>query len=149
VTVISILRLRSLVNFAASSNPTWDQADVINWSNIEINVGIICACLPALRVILVHLFPKILGTTKATKRPYYAHGSQSHAMKKGGSALASGPGRSAVSHGTRDPNAITYTKTFEIRHADSDEQSLVQMEMDQFGPQKPKNTSSSTSISSF
>lgn len=149
VTIISILRLRSLVNFAASSNPTWDQADVINWSNIEINVGIICACLPALRVILVHLFPKILGTTKATERPYYAHGSQSQGMKKGGSALASGPGRSAVSNGARDPNAITYTKTFEIRHADSDEQSLVQMEMDQFGPQKPKNTSSSTSISSF
>lgn len=82
VTVISILRLRSLVNFAASANPTWDQADVINWSNIEINIGIICACLPALRVILVHLFPKVLGTTKATDRPYYAYGSQSHGMRK-------------------------------------------------------------------
>ncbi|CAN9310169.1 unnamed protein product [Alternaria alternata] len=149
VTVISILRLRSLVNFAASANPTWDQADVINWSNIEISIGIICACLPALRVILVHLFPKVLGTTKATDRPYYAYGSQSHGMRKGGSAPASGPGRSAVSNGGRDPNAITYTKTFEIRHADSDEQSLVQMELDQFGPKKQKNPSSSTSISSL
>ena len=90
-----------------------------------------------------------LGTTKATDRPYYAYGSQSHGMRKGGSAPASGPGRSAVSNGGRDPNAITYTKTFEIRHADSDEQSLVQMELDQFGPKKQKNPSSSTSISSL
>ncbi|KAG9188469.1 hypothetical protein G6011_02392 [Alternaria panax] len=149
VTVISILRLRSLVSFAASANPTWDQTDVINWSNIEINIGVICACLPALRVILVHLFPKILGTTKSTERPYYAYGSQSHGMNRGGSALASGLGRSAVPNGGRDANAITYTKTFEIRHTDNDEQSLVQLEMDQFGLKKQKNPSSSTSISSL
>jgi hypothetical protein len=149
VTVISILRLRSLVNFAASANPTWDQTDVINWSNIEINIGIICACLPSLRVILVRLFPKVLGTTKGASQPYYAYGSQSRGMKKGGSALVSGPGKSAVSTGGRDPNSITYTKTFEVRHADSDEQSLVQMEMDQFAPRKPKNQSSNTSVSSL
>ena len=99
VTVISILRLRSLVNFAASANPTWDQADVILWSNIEINIGIICACLPALRVILVRMFPKILGSTNGTSQPYYAYGSQSRGMRKGGSALATGPGKSTVSTG--------------------------------------------------
>ncbi|KAL1794978.1 hypothetical protein ACET3X_006794 [Alternaria dauci] len=150
VTIISILRLQSLVHFASSANPTWDQSDVINWSNIEINIGVICACLPALRVILVHLFPKILGTTKATPdRPYYAYGSQSHGMRRGGSAPASGPGRSVVSNGGQDLNTITYTKTFEIRHADNDEQALVEMEMDQFGLKKPENPSSSTSISSL
>lgn len=95
------------------------------------------------------MFPKMLGTTKATDRPYYAYGSQSHGMKKGGSGMASGLGKSAASSHGGAPPAITYTKTWEVRHTDSDEQSLVGMEMDQFGQKKPKNQSSSTSISSL
>ena len=146
VTVVSILRLRSLIHFGVSSNPTWDQTDVISWSNIEINVGIICACMPALRVILVRCFPKVFGTTKGTSQPYHAYGSRSQGMKRGGSALGSGMGRSANTSG-RDPHTITYTKTFEVQHTDNDETSLVQM--DEFGPKKPKVQSSSTSISSL
>ncbi|KAH6669719.1 CFEM domain-containing protein [Plectosphaerella plurivora] len=64
VTVVSILRLQSLVAFATSHNPTWDQYAVANWSTIEINVGIICACMPAMRLVLVRIFPRILGSTK-------------------------------------------------------------------------------------
>ncbi|KAF1842706.1 uncharacterized protein K460DRAFT_314232 [Cucurbitaria berberidis CBS 394.84] len=146
VTVVSILRLRSLVHFATSTNATWDQTDVVNWSNIEVNVGIICACMPALRVILVRCFPRVFGTTKGTSQPYHAYGSRSQGMKRGGSAVASGLGRSANTSG-RDPNTITYTKTFEVQHTDNDETSLVQM--DEFGPKKPKMQSSSTSISSL
>ncbi|KAE8830382.1 hypothetical protein HRS9139_07006 [Pyrenophora teres f. teres] len=147
VTIISILRLSSLVNFAASSNPTWDQSEVIKWSNIEINVGIICACLPTLRVILVRMFPKIMGTTKATDRPYYAYGSQSQGLKKGGSALESmsAPG-TAIS---TNPNSITYTQTFEVQRTENDEQELVQMEMNYYGSRKPKCPSHNTSLSSL
>ncbi|KAJ4295015.1 hypothetical protein N0V90_007023 [Kalmusia sp. IMI 367209] len=42
VTVVSILRLRALVNFAASSNASWEFYDVSVWSTIEICVGIMC-----------------------------------------------------------------------------------------------------------
>jgi hypothetical protein len=94
------------------------------------------------------MFPKIMGTTKGTNQPYYEYGSRSHGMNKGGSALASGPGKSAFSSSGRDPHAITYTKTFEVRHGDSDEQSLVHMEMDQITPKKSKDQNSITSISS-
>lgn len=62
--MVSILRLQSLVDFAKSHNPTWEQYDVANWSTIEINVGIICACMPALRLVLVRFFPRILGSTR-------------------------------------------------------------------------------------
>ncbi|CAO2656616.1 Nn.00g054190.m01.CDS01 [Neocucurbitaria sp. VM-36] len=146
VTVVSILRLRSLVHFAVSTNSTMEQTDVISWSNIEVNVGIICACMPALRVMLVRCFPKVFGTTKGTSQAYQVYGSRSQGVKKGGSALASGMGRSATAS-ARDPNTITYTKTFEVQHADNDETLLVQM--DEFGPKKPKMQSSSTSISSL
>lgn len=40
VTIVSILRLRALVHFAASSNASWEFYDVSVWSTIEICVGI-------------------------------------------------------------------------------------------------------------
>ncbi|CAK7211440.1 hypothetical protein SCUCBS95973_001116 [Sporothrix curviconia] len=74
VTVVSVLRLQSLLSFANSTNPTWDNYDVINWSTIEINVGVICACLPAARLILVHFFPRVLGSSQRYYNQYYNSG---------------------------------------------------------------------------
>jgi hypothetical protein len=142
VTVVSCLRLQSLVHFAVSSNPTWDQTPVINWSNIEINVGIICACMPTLRVILVRVFPSIMGTTKgASSQAYhakYGYGSRSHGGG-GGSKM----GQMMSAGGSRGVNEITYTKTFEVQHADNDEVELMQV--DDFGKRSPKPRSSNTS----
>ncbi|KAI8649494.1 CFEM domain-containing protein [Fusarium keratoplasticum] len=67
VTVVSILRLQSLLHFANSNNPTWDQWFVAFWSIIEVNVGMICTCLPTLRLILVRLCPNIFGTADSAK----------------------------------------------------------------------------------
>lgn len=151
VTVVSALRLRSLVDFAVSANPTMDQVDVITWSNIEINVGIMCACMPALRVILVRAFPRMFGTTNGASQAYQVYGSRSFGNKMGGgggsSALGSGLGRSVGAGSGKDPHTITYTKTFEVQHMDNDETSLVQM--DELGAKKPQTKSSSTSISSL
>jgi hypothetical protein len=80
VTVISILRLQSLAQFANSENPTWDNFSVAQWSTIELNVGIICACMPSLRVLLVYLFPKVLGSSNALNKGYYVHNSQSRVV---------------------------------------------------------------------
>jgi hypothetical protein len=139
VTIVSILRLQSLVHFASSSNPTWDQADVISWSNIEINVGIICACMPSLRVILVRSFPRIMGSTKDNTQPQYAkYGSRSQGMG-GGSMVRSGGGKQ---NSNTDPHTIIYTKSFAVQHGDNDETSLMQM--DDFG-KTPKVRSSNPS----
>lgn len=74
--MVSILRLQSLLQFANSTNPTWDNLAVTTWSTVEINVGIICACMPSLRVLLVRIFPKILATTRNTStNKYYAQSS--------------------------------------------------------------------------
>ncbi|KYK53962.1 hypothetical protein DCS_05911 [Drechmeria coniospora] len=66
VTVVSIFRLHSLIYFAKSSNPTWDQWTTAYWSVIEINVGMICTCLPTFRLILVRLFPTVFGASRST-----------------------------------------------------------------------------------
>ncbi|KAH9878921.1 hypothetical protein J1614_002356 [Plenodomus biglobosus] len=147
VTVVSILRLQSLVHFATSNNPTWDQADVIKWSNIEINVGIICACLPALRVILVKLFPTLMGTTKQPSQPYYAYGSHTDGRSHGASKRRSGMMGKSSQASSLPQHSITYTKTFEVQHTDNDETSLVQM--DEFCKKGRPTTSGSTSVSSL
>lgn len=69
VTVLSILRLQSLVHFANSVNPTWDQWDVTLWSIVEINVGIICACMPTFRTLLAHVLPRVFGSTSGSSHP--------------------------------------------------------------------------------
>lgn len=74
VTIISILRLKSLVTFSNSQNPTWDNFEVAMFSDVEINVGIICACMPALRMLLIGLCPRISGSSGShsnQKRKYY------------------------------------------------------------------------------
>ncbi|ATY58899.1 Extracellular membrane CFEM domain [Cordyceps militaris] len=63
VTIVSALRLRSLIYFANSINPTWDEVPVALWATIEINVGLMCACLPTLRLILVRMWPRVFGST--------------------------------------------------------------------------------------
>ncbi|KAH8719142.1 hypothetical protein GQ44DRAFT_624042, partial [Phaeosphaeriaceae sp. PMI808] len=63
VTVVSIVRLRALVHFAKTTNVTWDYLETSLWSLIEIYVGIICACMPALNLGLQRIFPKILGSS--------------------------------------------------------------------------------------
>lgn len=62
VTVVSILRLQSLIYLARSSNPTWDQWIVAWWSTIEVHVGMICASLPTLRLVLVRMWPRVFST---------------------------------------------------------------------------------------
>ncbi|GJN71043.1 hypothetical protein PLICBS_005104 [Purpureocillium lilacinum] len=80
VTVVSILRLQSLILFANSNNPTWDQWATAYWSVIEVNTGMICTCLPSLRLILVRMFPRIFGSSKQAT---YEKGNREPASKAG------------------------------------------------------------------
>ncbi|TQN72259.1 Satratoxin biosynthesis SC1 cluster protein 4 [Colletotrichum shisoi] len=74
VTIVSILRLQSLVRFANSKNPTWDQYGIAFWTCLEVPTGIICCCMPAMRLILIKSFPRLFG--KLTER----HSSKKYAV---------------------------------------------------------------------
>ncbi|XHG06240.1 hypothetical protein AWENTII_009445 [Aspergillus wentii] len=67
VTVVSILRLDSLIKFASTDNVTWDYVTVGYWSTIECHVGVICACLPAIRFLLRKAAPKLFGGTSVNQ----------------------------------------------------------------------------------
>ncbi|KAH6949724.1 hypothetical protein BKA56DRAFT_565174 [Ilyonectria sp. MPI-CAGE-AT-0026] len=63
VTVVCILRLHALVAFGHTINPTWDAYPTCYWSIIELNIAIYCVCMPNLRLLLLRLFPRIVGTS--------------------------------------------------------------------------------------
>ncbi|KAF7125862.1 hypothetical protein CNMCM5793_002155 [Aspergillus hiratsukae] len=66
VTLVSIVRLNSLIHFASTENLTWDYVEVGYWSTIEVHVGIICACLPAIRALMRRVCPGVFGDTSHT-----------------------------------------------------------------------------------
>ena len=142
VTVVSILRLQTLVQFGNSANPTWDNFDVANWSTIEINVGIICACMPSLRLMLVRIMPKVFGTTRrGTNYAYGSYGNRSQGNKyyvSSSSQSKPSANRSRhtgafnadglkISHPNPDGKGILYQKSYTVEYGDNDEARLVEM----------------------
>ncbi|KIW99736.1 uncharacterized protein Z518_11149 [Rhinocladiella mackenziei CBS 650.93] len=63
VTIVSILRLQSLVSFGRQQNLSWGLLPVTIWSLIELDVSIICVCMPAMRVFLRRTWPLVLRST--------------------------------------------------------------------------------------
>ncbi|KAH8723017.1 hypothetical protein GQ44DRAFT_741359 [Phaeosphaeriaceae sp. PMI808] len=73
VTVVSIIRIRAVVNFAQTRNVSWEFYDVSIWSTIEIGVGIICTCLPTLRLLFVKIFPVLGGSSARSTKQYHSY----------------------------------------------------------------------------
>ncbi|KAF2865698.1 hypothetical protein BDV95DRAFT_599405 [Massariosphaeria phaeospora] len=75
IVVVSGIRLKIFLGIPAATakDITYNYHDVVLWSEIELNVGVICACLPSLRP----LFP-ILGLGKIFSFNTYAQGDASN-----------------------------------------------------------------------
>jgi len=68
VCIVSILRLYTLrLMERHMSDPTWYATYLAYWSSIEVNVAIVCACMPALNQLMKKLFPT---TWKSSTRQY-------------------------------------------------------------------------------
>jgi len=63
VVITSILRLHSLYVVSRATDITWYNVGAATWSAVEVNVGIICACLPTLRPLIGRIFPSILASS--------------------------------------------------------------------------------------
>lgn len=64
--IISIIRLRSLLVFGTSIDPSWDYVPVVIWTVLELAAAIICSSLPALRTLVIHIYPKIASSFCST-----------------------------------------------------------------------------------
>ncbi|KAK9770981.1 hypothetical protein SCAR479_12330 [Seiridium cardinale] len=65
VTIVSAIRLSSLIEFGTTRNITQDYVEVGYWSTIEVPLGIVCACMPAIRALYEHIFSGGVGTSRS------------------------------------------------------------------------------------
>ncbi|KAI7785124.1 hypothetical protein LA080_008160 [Diaporthe eres] len=146
VTVISVVRLQSLITFGDTDNPTWNNLKVSLWSTIEINVGIITCCMPTIRLIMLRAFPRMSSTYRSTQAYYAKNGMSSSKGKRSrnrtnefSSQEEPGNGKSA-----QRPNGggIEYSRGFTVQFHDAEASSQVQLrDLD------PKGFAAKTSIS--
>lgn len=60
----------SLLSAPESTRKTY--ANLLQWSDLEVNIGIICTCMPSLRLLLVRMLPKIFGGSTTNRSTNYA-----------------------------------------------------------------------------
>ncbi|KAF4784547.1 hypothetical protein HER10_EVM0009609 [Colletotrichum scovillei] len=70
--IASVVRLKYLVSFANSFDPTWDNADVVSWSGVEVNVAVVCGSLAALRALFNYLVPYFTTVKEETSESMYS-----------------------------------------------------------------------------
>ncbi|KAF8860743.1 hypothetical protein BDZ45DRAFT_306545 [Acephala macrosclerotiorum] len=63
-----VTRLKYLAQVDTSYDITWDDVNVLIWSVIESAATDICACLPALRPLILKYIPSLYKTAKSTTK---------------------------------------------------------------------------------
>ncbi|KAL2136941.1 hypothetical protein VTI74DRAFT_102 [Chaetomium olivicolor] len=63
VMIVSLVRLKTINEFTQTVNPTKDIVQVCLWSGIELDVGVICPCLPSFRLLLRRLLPRLMDSS--------------------------------------------------------------------------------------
>lgn len=81
VLITSCVRLRFIVQFARSRNPTWDYVNTHLWSDLEAAVSIITASLPAIGLYLATVWPRAF-LSKARKSSTQLSSAQLYEVKR-------------------------------------------------------------------
>lgn len=141
VTVTSILRATTL-NFSITSPDVTCQLNLFSfpnilltkalddiastlWTMIEINVAIICACLPMCRMVLAWMLPGLFGSMTASGTPKNAHssGSSDPTMTIGHRRLRSLNGEWAPYSGPTKPEAANHSSVH--HHEETSEEFIL------------------------
>lgn len=132
---MSILRLKSLILYQQRDNVTQEFAEVYLWSSIEIGVGIICACLPTIRLLLVKIWPVLSGSTIRDSNQWYRSSNKKSQASTSTSCSSNGwrgpiqpSGSKAQS--TRQPG-IAVENTFTLQYPEGSDISLILMKPEQ------------------
>lgn len=132
VTIVSMVRLESLVHFTSSSNVTWTFYDLSRWSTVEITLGIVCACLPTARLLLVQLFPVMGGSSLQRQKSsaYRFRTTNNNNITNveegwGNTAGAVGAGRPSLE--TIESPGIAYHRAYAVHNSENEEDSLFRL----------------------
>ncbi|KAF2996249.1 hypothetical protein E8E13_003882 [Curvularia kusanoi] len=86
--IASICRLHSVYVLTTSTDITWDNTGLVSWTDIELNVGIICASLPTLRAFIIKIWPTaFLSSLTSGRSASNNQGSEGHYYEMEGSVM--------------------------------------------------------------
>lgn len=122
-TVVSIIRLQYLINFHRTKNPTWDYWNITKWSAIELAVGIVCTCIPSIRMVMARLLPGRFSSTRETDHKRHRYNGGSGKIMSNSSFVLKGNSQGR----DLDGKNITCTKTFTVEGREDDEMELVRV----------------------
>jgi hypothetical protein len=125
-TLISIIRLQSLVQFSSSTNPTYDNVPTAYWSVLEAFTGIFCVCMPALRRLLAYVSPYCFGSTKNDSK--YEQYNTPNKLSNGLPRSSRAGVRHSVTGGKNSGITKTIDTQVETRVKEDDEIELVQFQ---------------------
>ena len=100
-----------LVSRTYGADQTWAATQGMIWSTIEISVGFICACLPAVKGLLARLFPSIFSAQPNSQK----------------TSIFSGPGSNGYSVSSKATKGKGGKKELEYREEGSEESDTVIM----------------------
>ncbi|KAJ5884764.1 hypothetical protein N7495_009274 [Penicillium taxi] len=117
LTVIAIIRVVVFWNNRWGYNQTFGLYPVVQWSIIETQIAVLCACLPSSRAIAGRYFPASIG---GTSKPTYP----SHGVEYSGSTSRTAPGTNV------DINkSITYSVSYSSHSEDEISVELFDVEL--------------------
>jgi hypothetical protein len=104
--IASIVRLQSIRTYTQSADPFYDSVQINLWSIIEVNIGIICASIPALKPLISKgQRERTRATTgRRSSRGYAYHGRDKSGSKKSGEDVST----DSSQHSRNDPPTETY-----------------------------------------
>ncbi|KAF1971667.1 hypothetical protein BU23DRAFT_646183 [Bimuria novae-zelandiae CBS 107.79] len=141
-TIVSILRLQTLLAFANSKNPTWDNCPTAYWSVLSCFVGIFCACMPSFRKCFATVFPSCFSSTLQNSN--YKDYSGTPNARVSSNQLGQNRSRSRSGLGSALQSFGGITKTVDtnltVTRIEEDEQELVDMKNSN-GEKAPSNWS--------
>jgi hypothetical protein len=109
--IASIVRLHSIRIYTESADPFYDSVPINLWSMVEVNVGIYCASIPALKAIFV----RTEGNTRSSGYRYHSRGKSGTARISGSKKMVGGSSGDE-SRGTVDVPG----EEFDMKPMDSD-----------------------------
>ncbi|KAH9222263.1 hypothetical protein DL95DRAFT_518658 [Leptodontidium sp. 2 PMI_412] len=79
--IVSAIRLKVLLGFGNSIDPTWDYVFVVIWTAIELGVAIVLSCLPSVRLLVLRLYSKQFPSTSGSSNGYRSRSGNSRPRK--------------------------------------------------------------------
>ncbi|KAG4430400.1 hypothetical protein IFR05_014120 [Cadophora sp. M221] len=79
--IVSAIRLKVLLGFGNSIDPTWDYVFVVIWTAIELGVAIVLSCLPSVRSLVIRLYSKKFPSSSGSSNGYRPRSGNSRPRK--------------------------------------------------------------------